>query len=147
MATLTDEQRRRIEENKQKALAIRAAKLASGAPNILVSSANSNSSHSAAISAPINTPTLPLVVNNAYGSKSKISTGIPQCSNYGAFKKDSFQKQTTNTTQQVSKFYGAAVKPVIVNLVLVSKDRFGAEFTFNKTVIEILKTVRGKLYG
>ncbi len=141
MATLTDEQRRRIEENKRKALAIRAAKLA--AANAALPSTTSRPSF-APNQVPQTNPLPVTVINSNAASK-------PQYNNQKVpFYNNKFSPTPTKNnlfSNQNSPNKPSELKSVIANLSLISRDRFTVEFPFTQEIVNLLKTVPGKLYG
>lgn len=163
MTTLTDEQRKRIEENKRKAQAIRATKLANGTSKTPTTSTNTGFTLLSSNTGTSKTPILPVSINN--GSL-KFSTSIfaPQSKGCSKWNTNSSGSPTSNYSnlannntkiqniddskvQPMTNFYNSSSKQIVVNLTLISKDRFCAEFPFNKAVVDVLKTIPGKLYG
>lgn len=158
MTTLTDEQRKRIEENKRKAQAIRATKLANGTLKTPTTFTNTGFTLLSSKTETSKTTTLPISINNG-SLKFSTSTFAPQSSRCNKWNANSSESPTSNfrntktqtigdnKVQPMTNFYNSSSKQIVVNLTLISKDRFGAEFPFNKTVVDILKIIPGKLYG
>lgn len=133
MATLTDEQRKRIEENKRKALAIRAAKMASAAAPAIVQPSSSNIPALPVSSSAPKINSLPnTVTNNSNNFKPNNGAQKPQ---YHSFNNNPSGKD--NSKDCVVK----------VNFVLRSKERFTIDFVFHDEIVAQLKTVNGRLYG
>lgn len=137
MATLSEEQKRRIEENKKKALAIRAAKLS----NDSISNKPANHSSNTSISKKIlYCDPLPVVTKNLNSCKTDC---VPNKFNKQKLpNKLNFYSNVPSGNQNQSQ-----TKVITVNFSLISKNRFTVDFLFNKDIVELLKTVPGKLYG
>ncbi|XP_065215119.1 SWI/SNF-related matrix-associated actin-dependent regulator of chromatin subfamily A-like protein 1 [Planococcus citri] len=150
--TLSEEQKRRIEENKRKALAIRAAKNASVTPPA-TSFNNTPKSGSFNPSTPKSTNSTPIYQN---GSKDKYQpqrNGILAIERKPASeaKKTAYEVKKTDSQApkaiSLNNFYGSPTsRPVTVNCVLISRDRFAADFIFNKVVVDALKTIPNRQY-
>lgn len=151
MASLTEEQKRRIEENKKRALAIRAAK--SSSPSI---SAPSTSITPSLPPAPPQKPA-PSFQSNVKTSSGNTNQFFNKFKNGNS---NSWKNQPSklpiqkhNSSENLkevpsSNFYPTPPpKPVTVTFSLISSDRFTVEFYFNKQIVELLKTVPSKLYG
>ncbi|XKL60873.1 hypothetical protein PGB90_007930 [Kerria lacca] len=136
MATLSEEQKRRIEENKKKALAIRAAKLS----NDSISNKPANHSSNTSISKKIlYCDPLPVVTKNLNSCKTDC---VPNKFNKQKLpNKLNFYSNVPSGNQNQSQ-----TKVITVNFSLISKNRFTVDFLFNKDIVELLKTVPGKLY-
>lgn len=148
MSTLTEEQKRRVEENKRKALAIRAAKTTGASASL------------ANITAPCPAPVPKFPNNSAFDATkpawSNFKQGNQGFSNNGlknralAIQKKKTAENHNNPSKvaPISNFYGSpAAKPVTVNCSLISRDRFTVEFAYNKHIVELFKTIPNKLYG
>lgn len=152
MSSLTDEQRRRIEENKQKALALRAAKRASTQSNPSPAPSNSGGQTS---SAPKSGNNAAHTAWNSFKPSSNTTTISLPAANNNVF---NFQRNAAATSSAksngvpasmgVKNFYAEQKqKLILVKFVLISKERFAVDFTFDKNIIEIIKTINNKLYG
>lgn len=154
MATLTEEQRKRIEDNKQRALAIRAAKQIQAsqftpsvsATPVVSSTPRSGSSPSISSSNPTqsNSHVLP-IVTNSYSNTSKL--------NQNSFKSNFNKAPSWNQKSSVSasggehNFHQQRPKTQ-VTFTLRSRDRFNVDWNqFNQKLIEVIKTIPGKMFG
>lgn len=189
MASLTDDQRRRIEENRKKALSIRAAKQlpgpisnvsssrpagasASSKPYIGPSS-NSYSSNFHTTASKGSSPTSkfpsPFATSNGSSTSSNQSStnnvtngsafpkfsgtatnALPVTNAYSNSSKSSFNnhKSVQENKPIASLFYGSSkAAGVTVSFSLLSNVRFTVDFPFNDTIVKVLKTIPGKLYG
>lgn len=152
MTSLSEEQKLKIEENRKKALEIRALKMAS--TDCRQKSALNNCKN-----IPGNSTRVSNVPGNGHHNNfaklnNVIQNGVGDCVNY---KITSPSKQLNNlkVTNSPGKskgvlpvqFYGNDKSVISVSCYLISKDRFCADVNYSKTVIDIFKTIPDKLYG
>ncbi|XP_067126580.1 LOW QUALITY PROTEIN: SWI/SNF-related matrix-associated actin-dependent regulator of chromatin subfamily A-like protein 1 [Centruroides vittatus] len=118
--TLSEEQKRRIEENRRKALEIRAAKLQKQQLNFYSSKSDDS-----------RLPSKKIFSNKTYSNNKNVSTSNWNRNNNKLYKKANFptsDKQITGTC------------------VLVSRSRFMVEIGYHSKLIEVFRTIPSKLY-
>ncbi|XP_055948896.1 SWI/SNF-related matrix-associated actin-dependent regulator of chromatin subfamily A-like protein 1 [Argiope bruennichi] len=144
MSTLTEEQRKRIEENRRKAIERRAA--LSGAVNknpsnsLSIASTANNTNGNRQIITSNNSSSIPKSVSPVFPNKypnnalnqNKTSNLIPVASN-------------SKNEKQVAKIFQSH-DYVKGNCVLLNRKRFYVDMGYNKEVIEIFKAIPNRLY-
>ncbi|XP_054712629.1 SWI/SNF-related matrix-associated actin-dependent regulator of chromatin subfamily A-like protein 1 [Uloborus diversus] len=144
MSQLTEEQRRKIEENRRKALEKRAAKTGSSAVNTPVTVTSSFSSFSKTPQNGVG-PSVSAIANNFYKkpeTSSKFGTLNVTSVKTGPFKNNSliFQNGKLSNSSVVSQ------NTVKGTCVLLSRKRFFVDVGFHKEMIDLFKTIPSRLY-
>lgn len=163
--SLSEEQRKRIEENKQKALAKRQERLGStiilnvsSKPSASLSSSSTITSEkqlqNGSVSALcINKGTFSHVhtaeqyADKALGFKTQESS--QNSSKWYCKAREIEKSQPNNNSTPVGniKFYGATKSSLKGYCVLISKDRFQVDIGFSAPAVEVFKSMKTRLYG
>ena len=164
---LSAEQKRKIEENRQRALAVRANKLQSSCSNIqpppsstknLTSNVNmptksstnsfesTTSSRANFYSKPnTNSSHMTATTSDSY-FKSKFSTQPSASGSKPSGGKSNFSKPSGASTQSFAAKDGSGA-PVVAKCVLVSRERFAVDAKYFAPMIELFKTMKTRQYG
>nr|XP_055071206.1 SWI/SNF-related matrix-associated actin-dependent regulator of chromatin subfamily A-like protein 1 isoform X2 [Misgurnus anguillicaudatus] len=151
--SLTPEQQRRIEENRQRALAIRAKRHAQGNIQLPLGSAPNNTTQTTTASDPTRSCTVNSDVKQLIGNKSPFApptskTASASCSFYGqTVKAPTGEKRAFKTPETGS---GVPTKKPLVTVkgrcVSHSDDRFRVEVGYNAELIAAFKSIPSKNY-
>ncbi|XP_076461334.1 SWI/SNF-related matrix-associated actin-dependent regulator of chromatin subfamily A-like protein 1 [Babylonia areolata] len=161
-ANLSEEQKRRIEENKRRALAKRQEKLQGKPPQqpqtsvqplkvppAFTAKASSGTNIGNTHSFPPHTETAKGPVfgrgqtAQRCGNQATASTSKP-----GTLIQRGYNKQSPNTSSVIGKaqFYGKPQQPLKGQCVLISKDRFEVNIGFSEAVVAVFKTIHSRVY-